>query len=133
MVEVIESYKRASTEPRFLDRFYELFIESDEAVAPFFAATDMVQQKFLLSRSLAVLLQHASGVEGARASMDKWAKRHGPADLNIPERLYKCWLNSLIQAITECDKKFTRGLEGKWRDVLEKEVGYFTRRGREPG
>lgn len=133
MVEIIESYKRARNEPRFLDRFYERFIGSDEAIAPFFVATDMVQQKFLLSRSLAIMFQHACGVAGTRISLDKWARQHGPSGLNIPERLYRCWLDSLIQTVAEFDSEFTRELEDRWRKILGKEVDYFVQRAREAG
>jgi hemoglobin-like flavoprotein len=130
MIDVIESYKRVSREPGFMDRFYERFMASHPDVAARFDGVDMERQRFLVGRSVTMILQHASGADHVIPSLTETARRHGPRDLDIPAYLYDRWIESLIETVAEFDPGFRPELERAWRDLLRREVAWFLDAGR---
>lgn len=131
LANLIDSYKRMARHVRYPDLFYDRFIGGHEEVARLFEGVDMERQKFLLNRSLTQLIQHAHGVEEAAEILDAVARRHGPAELDIPEWMYTAWIDALIATVAELDPKFSPELDALWRKVLNDEVAWFRRRARE--
>lgn len=130
MSDVIESYKRVSREPGFMGRFYERFMASHPDVPARFDGVDMERQRFLVGRSVTMILQHASGVDHVIPHLTETARRHGPHDLDIPAYLYERWIESLIETVAEFDPGFRPELEEAWRTVLRREVTWFMETGR---
>jgi hemoglobin-like flavoprotein len=125
MIDVIESYKRVSREPGFMGRFYERFMASHPDVTARFEGVDMERQRFLVGRSVTMILQHASGVGQVTPQLTETARRHGPGDLDIPAHLFDRWIESLIETVAEYDPGFRPELEDAWRRVLRREVAWF--------
>ncbi|MFQ5509327.1 MAG: globin domain-containing protein [Leptospirillia bacterium] len=130
MEQVIESYKRVTRQAGFLDTFYQHFFSRDPDIPVRFKGVDMENQAFLLARSLAVILRHVAGVPGAEDTLAALAKRHGPTDLDIPERLYEEWKEALLLALEEFDPEFDQDLDTRWRNLLDAEVAHFIRMSR---
>lgn len=130
MIDVIESYKRVSREPGFIDRFYERFMAAHPDVPARFEGVDMERQRFLLGRSVIMILQHASGVDQVTPHLTETALRHGPRDLDIPGYLFDQWIEALIQTVGEYDPGFRPDLEHAWRRLLRREVAWFMEAGR---
>lgn len=122
---LISSYQRVLTVPGFGDCFYRRFLAGHPEVARRFAGVDMARQKFLLQRSLTLMMQHAAGREGAGEALAELARRHGPEGMDIPEFLYGVWVDALVGALEECDPCFEAGLEAEWRNLLDREVMLF--------
>jgi hemoglobin-like flavoprotein len=127
VVEVIESYKRVAREPGFIDRFYRRFFDSDPEVARRFEGVDMARQRFVVERTVTLLLQHASGLKHGTDVLREVATRHGPSDLDIPPYLYDLWADALVHTVAEHDPRFSPDLEQQWRALLRKEVDWFIR------
>lgn len=123
--EVEKSFGRCTVNPNFLDRFYQIFLASHPAIAPMFAHTDMARQKGLLRSGLAMVIMHGQGNSFGTKSLDKIAESHSKKKWNISPSLYPFWVNSLMQAIKECDPQLTPAVEAEWRKVLEAGASYI--------
>ncbi|WP_447977444.1 globin [Candidatus Nitrospira bockiana] len=127
---VSESFGRCCVNPRFLDRFYEIFLSSHPAIKPMFQHTDMGKQKNLLRQGLPMVLMHGEGNAFGTRSLDRIAESHGRKGMNVDPNLYEYWINSLLEAIKECDPQWDPALEAQWRDVLQKGTKYIASQGR---
>jgi len=125
MVNVIESYKRVSRHPGFMDRFYQRFMASHPDVPARFEKVDMERQRFLVGRSVTMLLQHASGVDQVTGHLGETARRHGPGDLDIPPYLFDHWIDALVDTVAECDPEFHPDLRTAWHELMRREVAWF--------
>jgi hemoglobin-like flavoprotein len=112
-----DSIERCSRSPDFLRRFYELFLASSDVVARKFEHTDFRKQTRLLKTSLYIMML-ASGESGRVAHLERLAKLHSRAGLDIEPELYDLWLDRLVQAVGEFDPKFDPEVEAAWRRVL---------------
>lgn len=119
------SFARVITDPRFLDRFYEIFTTSHPAIAPMFAATPMPQQKALLRTGLAMLLKFSEGDEFARRTLDRLAEQHDCTHLAIEPSLYAYWVDSLLATLKEFDLQWSPELERMWRRTVAQGVDYM--------
>ncbi len=126
--EIDKSYGRCCANAGFLDRFYEIFLSSHPSIPALFAHTDFAKQKALLRSGIAMVVMHAQGdVFGTRA-LNKIAESHSKSNLDINPCFYPLWIDSLMQAIKECDPELTPALESAWRRVLEAGALYITSR-----
>ncbi|MDH5527114.1 MAG: globin [Nitrospirota bacterium] len=128
---VVSSYQRILTAGNFGDCVYQRFLESHPEVARRFAGVDMARQKFLLQRSLTVMMQHAAGLKGADAALDRIAGQHGPHGMSLPPFLFDYWIDALVGAVAECDPRCDMALEAAWRSLLRREVAHFIARGKQ--
>jgi hemoglobin-like flavoprotein len=117
--EVEKSYGRCCVNPKFLDRFYEIFLASHPAIGPMFAKTDFTKQKAALRSGLAMMVMHGGGKSFGTKALDRIADSHSKTKLNVSPELYPFWINSLLKAIKECDPEYTPTLEAEWRKILE--------------
>jgi hemoglobin-like flavoprotein len=112
-----DSLERCSRSPEFLQRFYALFLASSDVVARKFEHTDLRKQARMLKTSLYVMML-ASGEIERIAHLERIAKLHSRAGLDIQPELYDLWLDRLVQAVEEFDSQFDPDIEAAWRRVL---------------
>jgi hemoglobin-like flavoprotein len=119
-----DSLERCQADPAFLSRFYEIFISSDAAVAEKFARTDLKRQQLALKASLFMLLQ-ASARNPPRetiAHLERIAERHDRRHLDIKPEMYDLWLDAMLQAVREFDRRYSAEVDRAWRQVLARGI-----------
>ena len=114
----VGSLTRCLGMPAFLDRFYEIFLESSPEVAEKFKHTNFARQKVALGQSLYLMVMAAEGGEAAVAYLDRIAERHGRSDLDIRPELYDVWLDALVATARELDSDFDDETEAVWREMI---------------
>jgi hemoglobin-like flavoprotein len=122
-----DSLERCTRRPEFLDRFYALFLASSDTVARKFEHTDLHQQARMLKTSLYIMML-ASGEIERIAHLERLAKLHSRAELDIKPELYDLWLDRLVQAVREFDPMFDPEIETAWRRVLQPGIEFMKSR-----
>ena len=92
-----------------------------------FEHTDLRKQARLLKTSLYILMM-ASDASERRAHLERLAKTHSRAALDIKPELYDLWLEKLVQAVRECDPKLDPDTETAWRRVLQPGIDFMKSR-----
>ncbi|MDH5632462.1 MAG: globin [Gammaproteobacteria bacterium] len=116
---VHNSFGRCLLGDRFFDRFYEIFLASNDEVPKRFAKTDFKKQKELLRHGLGTVLNYATGSNAmANHAVARLKTSHGKENLNIPPALYASWIDSLVKTVSECDPEFTEQLREDWQEVV---------------
>jgi len=114
----------------FIERFYELFIDASPKVAELFANTDFERQKKMLQDSLYEMLVAAGTTKGpAHDELMRLAKRH--QELGVTDDMYALWLEALVAAAREHDRRFTDELENDWRAAFGGSIELMKSRARE--
>jgi hemoglobin-like flavoprotein len=131
--DIRESFGRCLMAPNFLGRFYELFFASHPEVIERFRHTDMRAQQALLRNGLSMMLMFEDGKPIAVATLERLGRTHGPGGMAIPPALYRYWVDSLLQAVRECDPKADAALEGRWRASMERGISFMVQQGTAPG
>jgi hemoglobin-like flavoprotein len=119
-----DSIERCSLRPDFLRRFYTLFLASSDAVAKKFEHTDLREQAKLLKTSLYIMML-ASNEPERIVHLERLAKLHSRAELDIKPELYDLWLDRMVQAIKEFDPMFDPETETAWRRVLQPGIEFM--------
>jgi hemoglobin-like flavoprotein len=70
----------------------------------------------------------ASGRLERTAHLERLAKLHGRAELDITPELYDLWLDRLVQAVSEFDPMFDPEVETAWRRVLQPGIEFMKSR-----
>ncbi|MBI3374589.1 MAG: globin [Betaproteobacteria bacterium] len=122
-----DSIERCSASPEFLRRFYTLFLASSDTVAKKFEHTDLRKQASLLKASLYIMIT-ASGESDRVVHLERLAKRHSRAELDIKPELYDLWLDRLVQAVGEFDPMFDAEIEAAWRRMLRPGIDFMKSR-----
>ena len=122
-----DSIERCCCKPEFLRRFYTLFLASSDAVAKKFEHTDFRKQTRLLRTSLYIMML-ASNESERIAHLERLAKLHSRAKLDIKPELYDLWLDRLVQAVKEFDPLFDLEIETAWRRVLQPGIEFMKSR-----
>ena len=122
-----DSLERCMQDGDFLYRFYDLFLGSSDVVAKKFEHTDFLKQTRLLGKSLYVMMVPSDDPELA-LRLERLARRHSRADLDIKPELYDLWLEKLVQAAREFDPMFDAETETAWRGVLQPGIEYMKSR-----
>lgn len=124
-----QSLHRCDQNPKFLDRFYERFLDSSPKVRKKFENTDFAKQKRLLRASFYLILLASEDPEkGPERYLEYLAARHSASDLNIGSELYDLWLDSLLATVEECDPEYGPEVEQAWEQVMEIGIDYMLRR-----
>lgn len=108
-----------------LERFYEIFLESDERVRHKFANTDMADQARLLRHGVMAAILFAEGSVVAKGTMRRLRESHCRAKLDIAPELYDIWLTSLLTAVEEVDPDATPDVLESWRTVMQPSIDYL--------
>ena len=123
-----QSYGRCLRGGRFIERFYEVFMDSHPSVRPMFATTDMGTQRLALRRGISVAIFHAAGSALSRRTTEEMARVHSCAGRSpVDPALYPYWVESLVQVVGETDPEATPALLARWRAAMEVVCGTFTR------
>lgn len=122
-----DSLERCSSRSDFLRRFYSLFLASSDMVAKKFEHTDLKKQARMLKISLYIMML-TSGESEREAQLERLARRHSRAELDIKPELYDLWLDRLLQAVGEADPKFDAPTEAAWRRVLQPGIDFMKSR-----
>jgi hemoglobin-like flavoprotein len=102
------------------ERFYELFLASSPDAKAKFANTDFERQRRVLEDGLYVVTLAAEGRPGSPPvlELDRLARRHGRAELDIRLELYEIWTQCLLEALEEKDPEFSEEVASAWKEVL---------------
>ncbi|MGA8696003.1 MAG: globin domain-containing protein [Xanthobacteraceae bacterium] len=122
-----DSIERCSCSPDFLRRFYTLFLASSDTVAKKFEHTDLRKQARMLKTSLYIMMSTSCGSEQI-VHLERLAKLHSRAELDIKPELYDLWLDRLVQAIKEFDPMFDPQTETAWRRALQPGIEFMKSR-----
>lgn len=122
-----DSLERCSCRPDFLRRFYSLFLASSDTVARKFEHTDLRKQARMLRTSLYIMML-ASGESERVVHLERLARLHGRAKLDIGPDLYDLWLDRLVQAVGEFDPMFDPEIEAAWRRLLQPGIEFMKSR-----
>jgi hemoglobin-like flavoprotein len=123
-----DSLERCTTDRRFLDRFYEMFITSSAEAAAKFANTDLRVQKAALKVSLYMIMSSLAGKPEGNVHLERIAARHSRNALDIGPHLYDKWLECLIQAARASDPLFREETEQAWRKVMRVGIEFLKSR-----
>lgn len=123
-----DSLTRCTSTPRFMERFYELFLASSEAVREKFKHTDLKKQRRVLQASFYMLMLAADGKSETHGHLERLAEIHSSAGHDIPPYMYQTWLDCLVQAVKENDPKFTPETEHVWRRMMAKGIEFMLAR-----
>jgi len=103
-----ESFTRCTSDPRFLERFYALFLASSDEVRHKFTQTDLPKQRRALQASFHMVLLAATSDPVGTAHFERLAVLHSQPHLDIPPHLYDLWLDCLVQAVQESDSQWPK-------------------------
>ena len=70
----------------------------------------------------------ASGESERDLHLERLARRHSRAELDIRPALYDLWLDRLLQAVREFDPLFDIETEAAWRNVLQPGIDFMKSR-----
>jgi hemoglobin-like flavoprotein len=70
----------------------------------------------------------ASGEAERIVHLERLAKLHCRAELDIKPELYDLWLDRLVQAVKEFDPMFNPEIETAWRHVLQSGIEFMKSR-----
>jgi hemoglobin-like flavoprotein len=122
------SLTRCYANPRFLERFYELFLEASPEARAKFAHTDMEQQRRMLKASLVLMMLGAGGKQEGKGHLERVAGVHGRTELDIPPPLYDVWLDCLLKTVGEFDPQSNEPLLQTWRRMLAPGIAFMKSR-----
>ena len=111
-----QSYGRCLREKNFIERFYEIFLESHPSIRPMFEKTDFQTQRMALRHGISAAISYASGSSLTKRTMNQMAdvhsrKGHAP----VSPDLYPHWIDSLVKTVQETDPQATPELLSRWR------------------
>jgi hemoglobin-like flavoprotein len=114
------SLRRCLSSKGFLDRFYELFLDSSPEVKAKFEGTDFERQKRMVRDSFRIIEVLAESPPGSPAwsQMHEIARTHDRHHRDIRPQLYDLWLDCLVKAVYEHDPEASAETEQAWRSVL---------------
>ncbi len=119
------SYGRAISRRQFMNRFYELFMNSSPIVAHKLAATDIEKQQELLSQAVNMVILFPQGNKIATNAIKRIRESHHRDGLDIKPEYYSFWVDSLVMALAEHDPEFDNELEQAWRKVVQNAIDYI--------
>lgn len=123
-----DSLARCYADPRFLERFYEVFLAASPEAREKFANTDLAKQRRMLKASLVLMMLSAGEKPEGQVHMERIASVHGQHGHDIPAALYDVWLQSLLQVVTEFDPAADPEVLAVWRRVLAPGIAYMKSR-----
>lgn len=121
------SYGRCLRAGGFIERFYEIFLDSHPEIAPMFAKTDFQHQRLALRRGISVAISHAAGSSIVRRGTAEMAQAHSRQGRTpVRPSLYGYWVDSLITTIGEFDPEANPALLQRWRDGMGVVIATFS-------
>lgn len=127
--DVQQSYGRCLNHGGFIDRFYEILMDSHPDIPAMFARTDMGRQRRALRRGITTAILYAGGNQLVTSTVETMAQvhsRHGRAP--VKPAYYRFWMDSLVVAVREHDPRCTDTLASRWREALRPVIDTFIER-----
>ena len=125
MDSIKQSYGRCLLKGDLIGRFYEIFLESHPDVKPLFANTDFDIQKQALRQGINLMIMFTNESAVGKSGMKRIRDSHSRSGLNIPPNLYQYWKDSLLQALSEFDSKFSDNLRTEWDQNLQIAIDFI--------
>lgn len=124
---VHSSYDRCMQNSDFLLRFYKIFMERHKIIPTLFAKTHMARQAQALAHGLNMMIHWLRDPEDemAKSVIEDIRISHGQHHLNIQPQLYDFWIDSLIQAVSECDPEYSQKIEAAWHLAMRPGIEYI--------
>jgi hemoglobin-like flavoprotein len=123
-----QSYGRCLRGKNFIERFYEIFLESHPAIRPMFAKTDFQTQRMALRHGISAAISYASGSSLTKRTVDQMAASHSrTGHAPVSPELYPYWVDSLVQTVKEMDPQATPQLLSRWRQGMAIVTNDFSR------
>lgn len=124
--DVLSSYGRCLLKRGFIERFYEIFMASDDSIRALFARTDMSKQTMALRRGISTAISFAEGSGIVKGTMNEMAMVHSrKGRVPIQPHLYRHWLESILKAVQEYDPAANAKLMARWEEALKPAVDHF--------
>ena len=119
------SYARIIGRRGFVERFYNVFLDSRPEIASLFKHTDFAAQEEQLKAAIHMAIQFPAGDKSACDALSRIRESHNRNHMQIKPEYYIHWLNSLVATIAEYDSEFDDELEGDWRRILQTSLNYI--------
>ena len=114
-----QSYGRCLRDKEFINRFYDVFLESNPSIAPMFAHTDFSKQRMALRRGISAAIFHAAGSALTRRTVEQMADVHGRnGRCPVDPGLYPYWIESLLTVVEQTDPEMDDRLRARWRQAM---------------
>lgn len=125
--DVQQSYGRCLRSGHFITRFYDILMDSHPAIRAAFETTDFGKQRRALRHGISHAILYGSGERLSERRVDEMADVHSrEGRAPVKPEFYDHWMESLVQAVRECDPQATPGLEQRWRAALRPVISRFT-------
>jgi hemoglobin-like flavoprotein len=123
-----QSLARTTTDPTFMERFYEHFLNSSPTIREKFKRTNWERQYRMMVESF----EHLTDLSRSWTESDEHLRRlaavHGKQGNKIPAWMYDNWLDSLLLAVAECDPEFDDDVAAAWRKTMWKGIAFMKAR-----
>ena len=115
-----DSFERCKSNPEFLDYFYKIFMDSDDEIKQKFEHTDFKKQKASVVHSIYVLMSLVGNTanNSELEDMDRVAKLHDRAHLDVGPHLYDRFLESILAAVKKYDRRYDGEIENAWQKMM---------------
>lgn len=123
-----DSLSRCTSDPRFLERFYESLLASSVEIRQKFQHTNLPKQRRMLQASLYMIMLAAEGLPEGDVHLARIAATHSRREHNTPPHLYDLWLECLIQTVRTYDRQCTPEVENVWARMMEHGMTYMKER-----
>lgn len=112
------SLQRCTSDARFLQRFYQLFLQSSSDIAERFDGVDLSRQASVLKASLYYMLRAASGFTEGMQHLRDIASSHDRKGYDIQPGWYDLWLEALLTAVSLTDPHHDDTIRAAWTESL---------------
>ncbi len=125
--DVQQSYGRClRTHDDFIGNFYEKLLARDDRIRSMFTGTDWDKQQKALRRGISMMISYSASPGLVKKQLSEIArvhsrKGHAPVDPS----LYPHWIESLMDAVRECDPKHSGDLEKRWREAIQPGIDFI--------
>lgn len=123
---VHQSYGRALMNPKLIERFYKIFMDSSPQIRAKFVDTDFDTQYELLNQGISMAILFPMENVIAKQAISRLQTRHNRDNLDINPQLYGYWVDSLMLTLEESDPQFDEDLEQDWRQLLQVTIDHLS-------
>jgi hemoglobin-like flavoprotein len=119
----LDSFERCVKNERFIQVFYDIFLNSSEEIPVFFKDTNFTKQRRVLRSALFELVSALARRSVDLTPLAALTERH--RTMNIKPHHYDLWMQSLIGAVAECDRYYSDEIARVWREAFQVGIDYM--------
>ena len=112
---VRRSLQRCEENGDFGQTFYDIFLDSSDVIASYFAGTDFDRQRRVLRESVHMMATKDVADPEMREALENLGEAHSRRGRNVLPSLYEVWLDSICRTVRTMDPHWDESLERKWR------------------